>query len=186
VTNYEPDFGLNVSADGGSTWAPGGFVAWVTALAVDPTDNSIVYAGLQDGRVFRRTNGTWISVSAGLPTEEILTIAIDPLAPDIIYVGTADGLYRRVGRGHGWHLVSSGFEVPWTDALAVDSRAPRRGVRGYRGRRRIPERGQRAELGAVQRRADRPRRDVVGHHRVGLDPLCRHGDTGGLRDGHWP
>ena len=50
--------GLWKSRDGGKTWqrlanSPGG----ITALAVHPEKREILFAGTDDGRIFRRTDG---------------------------------------------------------------------------------------------------------------------------------
>jgi hypothetical protein len=62
----------------------------VYELAVDPVSRTVIYAGLQDGRVFRTTNGggLWEEASTGLgqPHTEhpALALAVDPDNPEVL------------------------------------------------------------------------------------------------------
>ena len=64
----------------------------VTALAIDPQNSSIVYAGTGSG-VFRSTDGgtNWVAVNSGLTTLSVTTLAIDPQSPGTVYAGASDG-----------------------------------------------------------------------------------------------
>src|SRR5215472_4312927 len=67
----------------------GPFGANVLALAVDPTQASVVYAGTTSGGgVFKSTDGsTWVGAFAGLPIPNLSVpcLAIDPRHPSTIY-----------------------------------------------------------------------------------------------------
>ncbi len=64
----------------------------VTAVAVDPTNNQIVYAGAADGGIWKTTNGgsTWTPLTDQLASLATGSIAIDPENHLTIYVGTGE------------------------------------------------------------------------------------------------
>jgi len=92
----------------------------ITDLAVDPTDDRIVYAGAAEGGVFRTTNSgqTWTALFDDQPALAIGALAIDPGDSDVIYAGTGEvnpgggsvayggaGLFRSTDQGDTWSLI---------------------------------------------------------------------------------
>jgi photosystem II stability/assembly factor-like uncharacterized protein len=79
---------------GGASWAAvnSGLPNNVTALAIDPQNSGMVYAGTGSG-VFRSTDGgaNWVAVNSGLTTLSVTTLATDPQSPGTVYAGTSDG-----------------------------------------------------------------------------------------------
>jgi photosystem II stability/assembly factor-like uncharacterized protein len=82
------------TTNGGANWTGvnSGLPNNVTALAIDPQNSSMVYAGTGSG-VFRSTDGgtNWIPVNSGLTTLFVSTLATDPQSPGTVYAGTSDG-----------------------------------------------------------------------------------------------
>ncbi len=90
----------------------------INAIAVDPFDEGIIYAGSADGGVFKTTDGgdNWVPIFDQNTFLTIGTIEIDPTDNNTIYVGTGDiniggyvavgdGLYRSTDAGETWeHL----------------------------------------------------------------------------------
>lgn len=102
--------GVYKSIDGGTTWSSsnkGMLDFGITALAVNPVNPQIVYAGEYGGKLFKSTNGgtTWSDLSAQLFDQKIVRdIAIDPTNPEKIYL-----LCERVGI-----LISNDGGVNWS------------------------------------------------------------------------
>lgn len=82
------------------------------ALAVDPQNPNVIYAGSASGGLWRLTmNGgfySWERIEMGFPVLGVNAIAIDPTDSDVIYIGTGEvygyqnsngGLYERTTRG---------------------------------------------------------------------------------------
>lgn len=117
--------GIWKTTDGGSHWTPifdAQNVASIGALAVAPSDSSIVWAGT--GETFIRSHismgaGVFKSVDAGAtwqkmglePTARVARIAIDPRNPNVVLVAAlghaygpqADrGIYRSADGGTTW------------------------------------------------------------------------------------
>jgi photosystem II stability/assembly factor-like uncharacterized protein len=95
----------------------------MTDIAVDPTDDNIVYAGAAEGGVLRTTDGgqSWTPVFDDQPSLSIGALAIDPGDHETIYAGTGEvnpgggsvayggaGLFRSTDMGDTW--VSLGLE----------------------------------------------------------------------------
>ena len=76
----------------------------VEALATDPTNANVVYAGTANGGVWKTTNATalsptWTPLTDNLPSTSIGAVAISPLATSTIYAGS--GLFSSFGDGIG-------------------------------------------------------------------------------------
>ena len=85
-------FGIYKSTDGGISWSPAnnGLIARnFFALAIDPSNPAMLYAGTNTG-VFKSTNGggSWSPLNSGLPTTSVMTLVIDPTHPATLYAGT--------------------------------------------------------------------------------------------------
>lgn len=108
--------GVFRSDDSGQTWkslkAP---TSEVRALAVDPTDPDIVYAGSwnADGGVFKTTDGgaTWTRASTGLPDRAgIAALAVDPSNPQRVAAATYwYGVYLSTDGGATWKVAATGM-----------------------------------------------------------------------------
>jgi uncharacterized repeat protein (TIGR01451 family) len=94
----------------------------VTALAVDPTNANIVYAGAADGGVWKTTDGGvhWTPLTDTQPSLAVGSIAIDPSNHSTIYVGTGEenfsadsyfgaGLLKSTNAGSSWTQIKGPF-----------------------------------------------------------------------------
>lgn len=101
---------------------PGNIGGRITALAVHPTNQNIIYLGFPNGGVFKTTNGgiSWNPVFDDQVTLMIGAIAIDPKNPETVYVGTGDpdisgypfagnGIYKSTNGGKTW--TNTGLET---------------------------------------------------------------------------
>ena len=70
-----------------STDSPG--IPPVQALAIDPLTPSTLYAGTDDGRVFKSTDGAANWTSSRAADARVTTLAINPVTPGTVYVGTS-------------------------------------------------------------------------------------------------
>ncbi len=104
----------------------------VTALAVDPTTSSTVYAGGADGGVWKTTNSgtTWTPMTDGQSSLSIGSIAIAPSNHEVIYVGTGEenfnsdgyagvGILKSTNAGSSWTLTTGPFNSIDIGSLAV-------------------------------------------------------------------
>lgn len=73
----------------------------VLALAINPLNPNIVWAGSASGGLWKSTSGgegttAWTYVNTGFPTLSVSAIAINPINPSIMYIGTGEiSLYQR-------------------------------------------------------------------------------------------
>ena len=123
-------FGLQRTTDGGETWtllSDGSTLAFgaFTAVAIDPSNHLVVYAGSSASGIFKSTNGgdSWGPKSSGLDSatggKVILTIRIDPKDSDNIYLGTNGAVYRTDNGGTSWTKTSFA-SVGAVYGLAID------------------------------------------------------------------
>jgi len=120
--------GVFRSLDGGATWhlslGPSGLP--VTAMAIAPTNPSIVYAGAAArgfGAVFTSIDGgnTW---RPGVPTDLVRGLAVDPVTPSTVYVAAPSGLFKSTDSGQTFvYRRMSEFPNP-PNAFAIDPTAP--------------------------------------------------------------
>ena len=87
----------------------------ITAVAVDPTNNQIVYAGAAQGGIWKTTNGggAWTPLTDTQASLAVGSIALDPQNPLTIYVGTGEennaidsyygeGILKSTDGGNTW------------------------------------------------------------------------------------
>lgn len=100
--------GVWKSGDGGATWSQGTglstsgafrYFFGIAALAVDPGNSSVLYAGdsglMTSGGVYSSTDsGSSWTQAGGTLTGDISALAADPSDPRMVYAATAVGLYR--------------------------------------------------------------------------------------------
>lgn len=94
------------------------------ALAIDPSNTNIVYAGAAGGGVWKTTNATastptWTALTdLVIPDLAVASIAIDPSNPSTIFVGSGDpsiaidglggsGLYKSTNSGGSWERIAT-------------------------------------------------------------------------------
>jgi hypothetical protein len=103
------------------SWSPigpdGGTVA---AVAVDPANPRVVYAGTSRAGVWKSTDGglTWAAASQGLLDEHIVALAIDPHRPSTIYAAALTVLFASTDAGGTWSATALNAGGDDTDALA--------------------------------------------------------------------
>lgn len=120
------EFGqLSKSVDGADTWArvpnTGLNTAWAQFLKVDPTDSSVLFAGLLSGGVYRSEDEglEWLSRNVGLP---VVTrgLAFAPGDPPVLYGATIRGIFRSDDHADTWSPVNSGIEERNLRTVLVD------------------------------------------------------------------
>lgn len=117
------------SVDGGVSWLPSEGLpqGLVIALAVDPVDPRLLYAGIRD------VPGVWKSLDQGktwtrteLDDESIAEIAVSPV-PGRVYAATPDGrFFRSADGGATWSDWSAGLKVKDIHEILVDPDDPDR------------------------------------------------------------
>jgi uncharacterized protein (TIGR03437 family) len=104
----------------------------VTALAVDPRNSQVVYAGAAEGGVWKTLDGgnTWMPLTDQQVTLATGSIAIAPSNPDTVYVGTGElnyggdnyfgvGILKSTDDGTTWSYYEGGFTGLSIGSLAV-------------------------------------------------------------------
>jgi photosystem II stability/assembly factor-like uncharacterized protein len=115
--------GAYKSTDGGQTWARAGLNArGVEALAVDPTDPNLVYAGTASGGLFKSPDGgaNWNGPFRS-NTIDFFALAVDPKNPSVLYASvTNDGLIKSTDGGATWSLIDNGVHFFMLNGIAID------------------------------------------------------------------
>ncbi len=91
-------------ADGGewSSIGPNNIGGRVLSLAIDPTNDLVVWAGAASGGLWKSTTGgegasAWTLIDTGFPSISVSSILLDSSNPQVMYIGTGEmSLY-----GHG-------------------------------------------------------------------------------------
>ncbi|MEW5878580.1 MAG: hypothetical protein AB1751_10990 [Acidobacteriota bacterium] len=104
-------------------WKPlGPFGGVVTAVAVDPWNPQVVFAGTENGGIFKSVDGgrSWRPSSSGLEAGNIRGLVFDPENPGVMYAATVAGLFKSADGGKTWFSVGEGLGREAIDAVAVD------------------------------------------------------------------
>ena len=124
------------STDGGVTWtaADAGIPAHsITALAVDPRDSRLLYAGTGGdyqvyGRgVWKTTDGgaSWARAGTALKGLSITAVTVSPL-PNVVWAATASAVFRSGDGGATWVDRTDGLQASTINRLLIDPADPSR------------------------------------------------------------
>ena len=132
------------SDDDGMTWneASSGLGPDLTAIAIDPSNSNVLYAGASN-RVYKTITGggVWVDASGGLPESNVNALAVSPAHPSTIFAGLGDaqsapdvyGLYRSDDGGTTWGPRNPAFVNLAVTALAFDRSNPANVYAGTNG-----------------------------------------------------
>jgi photosystem II stability/assembly factor-like uncharacterized protein len=122
--------GIFKTKDAGKTWNPvnSGFPLYpdpTTAIAVDPSNSSIVYVSMPQYGIYKTTNGgnSWSAVNSGLSSYSLRTLAISPASPATIFAGAYGAIYKTTNGGQSWNYVSACASGD-VEAIVPDTRNP--------------------------------------------------------------
>ena len=124
--------GVSRSADGGEHWQALpetgrlGITAErgksVRALAVDPVNGSVVYAGTPTGKIFKTTDGgqTWRQVYECRPAGSVSAVAVSPRRASTVLGATTQGVVLSRDGGMTWNKVPGLGNATSVAASATD------------------------------------------------------------------
>lgn len=119
---------IRISNDGGFQWhhaSVGLHDSAIHAIAIDPTNPLVMYAGSDGHGVYRSTNGGTSWATHGLANQRVFTVALDPATPDRLYAGThGNGLLRSTDGGAHWASANRGLTDVNVNRIAVNPRTP--------------------------------------------------------------
>lgn len=143
--------GVFKSTDGGANWVhmstglprynePGGSHLDVLAMAINPANPQILYAGASrltggtiSGSIYKTLNGgaNWFEASAGIAGQDVRALLIDPAdaSGNTVYAGTGGtganpgGVFRSTDGGVTWNSYSIGLPAYSSTALAMPARS---------------------------------------------------------------
>lgn len=109
----------------------------ITDINVSPLNSRLVYAGTDDGKVWRTDPGqlnttteTWVDLSVGLPNRWVTTVLASPIQEDEVFV-TLSGfrfgerighIYHSTDRGTTWTAIDQGLpDVPVNDLVITEN-----------------------------------------------------------------
>jgi uncharacterized repeat protein (TIGR02543 family) len=99
----------------------------IRCLAIDPLTPSTLYAGTDNGGVFRSTDGgsTWTALNTGHTNLSVWALAINPLSPSTLYAGTwGYGVFRSTDGGSTWTAASAGLTNLNVSSLVINPLTP--------------------------------------------------------------
>lgn len=114
-TLYAGTIGQSVwrSTDSGDTWRRASNELFpeadVRAIAVNPSNSDILYAGTEKG-IFRSDNAaeSWHRLSSPMDELEVWAITVDPRTPNTLYAGTCpSALFKSTDGGDNWRQLNA-------------------------------------------------------------------------------
>lgn len=123
--------GVSRSTDGGATFPSGGAglpPGGVGALAIDPADTTVLYAGTSSNGVYKSVDSgaTWIPYNDGIATRQVTGVVVAPAVGGVFATVLLDGVYRRDAGDASWIPMNEGLHDLWVGAPSLDPTSPGR------------------------------------------------------------
>ena len=85
----------------------------VAALAIDPKDQDVLYAGMKNAGIYKSIDGglSWRPAHYGLSNTQVESLSIDPQNQRILYAGTMGGIYKTEDGGENWSRFFEGISL---------------------------------------------------------------------------
>jgi hypothetical protein len=97
----------------------------IRTLVIDPQNPEVLYAGVENGGVYKSVNGGehWQRSSNGLdPQAAIRAIVVDPADPTTLYAADFHtGVYHSENGGQLWTRINEGLSTRAVKAMAISS-----------------------------------------------------------------
>ena len=131
---------LPATTTGWTSVGPGNIGGRTRALAINPQNPDIMYAGSVTGGVWQTTDGgqTWNPQFDNQPVLNVGTLAMDPTNPNTLYAGTGewyagfqgDGIYKTTDGGANWAplLATANVEFYYVNKIVI---SPNNNLRLY-------------------------------------------------------
>ncbi len=118
--------GIWVSADRGVHWI-NVFATTMTAIAIDPNNPAIVYAGTATGRVYKSVNYgvNWVDVSGNILAGQNPHLAVNPALSTQLLAGGIAGVSGSSTSGVIWATQQAGFNATSVTGFSADPGADR-------------------------------------------------------------
>lgn len=118
--------GVWVSADRGVHWS-NVFSGAMFAIAIDPNNPAILYAGTAFGKVYRSANAgvSWVDVSGNILAGQNLHLAVNPAASTNLIAGGFAGVSGSSTSGTTWAIQQAGFNATSVTGFSADPGADR-------------------------------------------------------------
>jgi uncharacterized repeat protein (TIGR01451 family) len=118
--------GVWVSADRGVHWS-NVFSGAMFAIAIDPNNPAILYAGTAFGKVYRSANSgvSWVDVSGNILAGQNLHLAVNPAVSTQLLAGGIAGVSGSSTSGTTWASQQAGFNATSVTGFSADSGADR-------------------------------------------------------------
>jgi uncharacterized repeat protein (TIGR01451 family) len=113
--------GIWVSADRGVHWS-NVLSTTMSAIAIDPTNPAILYAGTPFGKIYRSANAgvIWTDVSGNILAGENLHLSVNPSAPTQLLAGGVAGVSGSNTSGTTWVSQQTGFNATRITSFSAD------------------------------------------------------------------
>jgi ligand-binding sensor domain-containing protein len=100
----------------------------ISAIAVNPSIPTVIYAGTYGDSLYRSTDGGghWMLTHLGLDdnvgTQAVNAVVPDPQVAETLYIGTNHGVYKSEDGGGSWKSANMGIGNRFAIALAMSPR----------------------------------------------------------------
>jgi photosystem II stability/assembly factor-like uncharacterized protein len=114
---------LSITPSASGEWRRAGLEGLIiNAVAVDPSNPSVLYAGAQIAGLWKSTNAgqSWSPINSGYTGDIASFLLVHPAAPSILYVGSNAGVFQSVNGGANWSPRNNGLPGGGIVAMALD------------------------------------------------------------------